>query len=61
MRESVKTENGGGGGMFGKRGEMNLRSEVGGWIGPDEGALARGVLDEFNGHFFGGTGAEPPT
>lgn len=37
----------------------NLRGEIFRWVGPDEGALARGVLDEFDGHFLGGPGSEP--
>lgn len=37
----------------------DVRGEVGWGVGPDEGALARAVLDELDGHFFAGAGAEP--
>lgn len=43
----------------GGEGGNNLRGEIGRWVGPDEGALARGVLSEFDGHFLGGSGSVP--
>lgn len=44
---------------FGGR-EKGLRGIVRGWVGPDEGALARGVSGEFDGHFLRGSGTEKP-
>lgn len=40
-------------------GGKGSRGEILGGLGPEEGALAWGVLDEFDGHFLGRAGSEP--
>lgn len=36
----------------------DLRGEIGGFVGPDEGTLTRSVSDQFDGHFLGGSRSE---